>query len=86
MNSTLFLSQNFGVLVLLIGFLIVLISTFGLLMIYSSSYYTASMNPKTGYDGSFYMKKQAWNVLFGLVVMIVVSKLDYHKLVKWFGK
>ncbi len=66
-------------------FLIVLISTFGLLMIYSSSYYTASMNPKTGYDGSFYMKKQAWNVLFGLVVMIVVSKLDYHKLVKWFA-
>ncbi|MBO4289824.1 MAG: FtsW/RodA/SpoVE family cell cycle protein [Lachnospiraceae bacterium] len=66
-------------------FLIVLISTFGLLMVYSSSYYTASMSSKVGYDGSYYLKKQAWNVAIGLVVMIVVSKLDYHKLVKWFA-
>ena len=65
-------------------FLILLLSTFGLLMVYSSSYYTASINPKIN-DGSYYLKEQAWKTALGFVVMLVVSKLDYHKLVKWFA-
>ena len=65
-------------------FLILLLSTFGLLMVYSSSYYTASINPKIN-DGSYYLKEQAWKTALGFVVMLVVSKMDYHKLVKYFA-
>ena len=65
-------------------FLILLLSTFGVLMVYSSSYYTASINPNIN-DGGYYMKKQALYVCLSFVVMIVVSKIDYHKLVKYFA-
>ena len=63
-------------------FVVLILSAFGLLMIYSSSYYTASINPNIG-EGAFYMKKQLWNLLAGLAVMIGLSLFDYHFWAKW---
>ena len=63
-------------------FLVLLLSAFGLLMIYSSSYYTASINPKIA-DGAYYLKEQAWKTAVGLVVMIGLSLIDYHVWMKW---
>ena len=63
-------------------FLVLILSSFGLLMIYSSSYYTASINPKIA-DGAYYFREQAWKTAVGFVVMIGVSLFDYHKWMKW---
>ncbi len=60
-------------------FLIIFLSCFGLVMIYSSSYYTAQLNLG---DGTYYVKKQATILLGGFVAMYVVSRFDYHWYVK----
>ncbi|MCD8329434.1 MAG: putative lipid II flippase FtsW [Lachnospiraceae bacterium] len=60
-------------------FLIIFLSCFGLVMIYSSSYYTAQLNLG---DGTYYVKKQATILLVGFVAMYVVSRIDYHWYVK----
>jgi len=53
----------------------VVLSGVGLVMVYSSSMYL-SMD-KIG-DGMFYFKKQAVRLLFGLGVMMVLTKLNYR--------
>lgn len=60
-------------------FTVIFLSVFGLVMIYSSSSYAAQL--KFG-NASFFMIKQAKIALGGFVVMIVISKMDYH----WYGK
>ncbi|MCD8077496.1 MAG: putative lipid II flippase FtsW [Lachnospiraceae bacterium] len=60
-------------------FLIIFLSCFGLVMIYSASYYTAQLNLG---DGAYYVKKQATILLGGFVAMYVVSRFDYHWYVK----
>ncbi|MCD8010991.1 MAG: putative lipid II flippase FtsW [Lachnospiraceae bacterium] len=60
-------------------FLIIFLSCFGLVMIYSSSYYTAQLNLG---DGTYYVKKQATILLVGFVAMYVVPRFDYHWYVK----
>ena len=60
-------------------FVIIFLSCFGLIMIYSTSYYTAQLKLN---DPSYYMRRQASVLLIGLVVMIIVSKFDYHRLMK----
>ena len=51
---------------------------FGLVMIYSTSSYNAT---KYYGDAAFFLKKQMFFALFGLVVMIVVSKIDYRYII-----
>jgi len=52
---------------------------FGLLMIYSSSSYTAQVKFQ---DSAYFLKKQMLNLLVGIVVMVFVSKIDYRILLK----
>lgn len=60
--------------------LIVILVVFGLVMIYSTSYYTATS--KYG-DPAHWVIRQGIFAAVGLVAMIGVSFFDYHKFWKW---
>lgn len=60
-------------------FTVIFLTVFGLVMIYSSSSYAAQL--KFG-NAAFFMMKQAKIALGGFVIMIIISRLDYH----WYGK
>lgn len=59
---------------------ILFLAIFGLVMIYSSSSYTAQL--KIG-DAGYYMKRQGMIAALGLVFMIVISLIDYHFFLQW---
>lgn len=63
-------------------FAIALLCAFGLVMLFSASYYYAQNTAATRYDGFFYLKSQAMYLAVGLVAMYVVSRVDYHFLIK----
>lgn len=48
---------------------------FGIVMMYSASYIWAL---EEAGDGSYYLKQQAFAAALGVIVMIVVSTIDYH--------
>ncbi|QNM05579.1 cell division protein FtsW [Qiania dongpingensis] len=58
---------------------IIFLCCFGLIMVYSSSSYAAQI--KTG-DSLFYLKKQGFALILGIICMFLVSKIDYHKFAK----
>lgn len=60
-------------------FLIVFLVGFGLVMIYSTSSYNAE---RLYGRSTAFLEKQAFSAALGLVVMIFVSKCDYHLLLK----
>lgn len=60
-------------------FTVIFLTVFGLVMIYSSSSYAAQL--KFG-NAAFFMMKQAKIALGGFVLMVIISRLDYH----WYGK
>lgn len=60
-------------------FTIIFLTVFGLIMIYSASSYAAQLSMG---DASYFMDRQAKIALAGFILMIIVSKLDYH----WFSK
>lgn len=51
---------------------------FGLVMIYSASYYTASMSDAFNHDPTFLLKSQLKYSILGILVMLVVANMDYH--------
>lgn len=51
---------------------------FGLIMIYSASYYKCSMTEEFGYDSMYFLKKQVLMSVAGFVVMYGVSCINYH--------
>ncbi len=55
--------------------IIIFLVCFGLVMLYSTSFYSAQI--KFG-DGMYYFKRQAIISVGSIVVMIIVSKFDYH--------
>lgn len=62
-------------------FLILFLVGFGLVMIYSTSAYNAQrMYGRTTY----FLEKQAFSAVLGIVAMIIVSKMDYHLLLMKF--
>ena len=61
-------------------FAIIFLTIFGLVMIYSASSYTAQI--KMG-DPGYYMKRQGFLALIGFAAMIVISLIDYHKILKF---
>ena len=56
-------------------FLIVLLMMLGLLMLYSTSAYSAEI--KFG-DGAYYFKKQLIFAIAGFIVMMIITFMDYH--------
>lgn len=56
-------------------FVIVLLLAFGMVMLYSTSSYTASL--RLG-DSAYFVKRQAVFSVIGLGAMYVVSRIDYH--------
>lgn len=55
---------------------------FGLIMVYSASYYKCSMSEDFGYDSMYFLKKQAQVTIVGLIAMLAVSNINYHILKK----
>ncbi len=51
---------------------------FGLVMIYSASYYTASMSATFNNDPTFLLKSQLKYSILGLAIMLIVANVDYH--------
>lgn len=62
---------------------VILISLFGVIMIYSSSYIWAEYKYNDPYK---YLKNQALFFCIGIVLMVVISKIDYKKYFKYSNK
>lgn len=60
-----------------LAFLIVVLSLFGVIMVYSASCYYAKKNYNNEY---FFLIKQVIGFVLGLASMIVISRLNYNKL------
>lgn len=60
-------------------FCIIFLTAFGLVMIYSASSYKAQLDYN---NAAHFMTRQLWIALAGLVVAIIISKLDYH----WYAR
>ena len=54
-------------------FIILFLVAFGLIMVYSTSSYEASMSGVTNNDPAYYLKKQAVASIAGFILMAVVS-------------
>ncbi len=59
-------------------FIILLLLGFGLIMVYSTSSYEASMSQALHNNAAYYLNKQAFATIFGLGAMFVVALLPYH--------
>ena len=60
-------------------FIVIFLCCFGLVMVFSTSYYTAALKFS---DTMYFVKRQGAFMLMGVVLMLIVSKLDYHILKK----
>lgn len=56
-------------------FIIIFLLCFGLVMLYSTSSYVSKLEYG---DSAFYLKKQIYATILGVVVMIIISVIDYH--------
>ena len=61
---------------------VILLSVFGLIMIYSASAYSCSTLAKYNYDSLYLLKKQGIFVLAGIVVMLLLQYFNYNYLQK----
>ena len=59
-------------------FIVLFFLGFGMVMVYSASSYDASTSALMNYDPAYYLKKQAFASLLGLVAMFVVAFIPYH--------
>lgn len=60
-------------------FIVLFLLGFGLIMIYSTSSYTAGISKECGYDSAYYLKKQALSTALGLVAMFFAARVDYRQ-------
>ncbi|MBP5248732.1 MAG: FtsW/RodA/SpoVE family cell cycle protein [Lachnospiraceae bacterium] len=67
-------------------FLTVFLVGLGCVFVYSSSSYTASLSTITGFDGTYYLKRQGLFGAFGILVMVLISRIDYKLYTKPFPK
>lgn len=61
-------------------FIVIFLLCFGLIMVYSASSYEAMLKFS---DSAYYFKKQLRATLLGLIVMIIVERVDYHRWQKY---
>ena len=59
-------------------FIVLFLLGFGMIMVYSTSSYEASLSASLKYDEAYYLKHQALAAVMGLVAMIVVANMPYH--------
>ena len=59
---------------------VTLLCAFGLVMVFSASYYYAQNTASTNYDGYYYIRKQAVYLALGYPAMILLSFFDYKRL------
>ena len=78
MKSSIRSSKNRGD--VFIPILVIGISIFGLIMVYSASYYSAEVSYKNKF---FYFNKQLIGLVLGIISFIFFSKIDYKKLEKF---
>lgn len=71
-SSMLFKSDFFDYSLL---FIVLFLVAFGLVMIYSTSSYTAEL--KTG-NAAYYLQRQGIFAALGIVAMLIMSRIDYH--------
>ena len=71
---------QFGLLGLDTNLLVALLflMVFGFVMIYSASYYTASMSSTYNNDPMYLLKNQVIYSILGIIAMLVVSNINYH--------
>ncbi|MDD7409249.1 MAG: putative lipid II flippase FtsW [Anaerovoracaceae bacterium] len=60
--------------------LVMILVLFGIVMVFSASYYTALIKENDPY---FYFKKEILFAATGLVLFIMLAMIDYHKILKW---
>ncbi|MCR5702320.1 MAG: putative lipid II flippase FtsW [Lachnospiraceae bacterium] len=56
-------------------FLVLFLVALGLVLVYSTSSYTAELKMGTSF---YYLKRQSVFAIMGIVAMVIVSKIDYH--------
>lgn len=59
-------------------FIVLFLLVFGLIMVYSTSAYEASISKTTNYDAGYFLKKQIIATVLGLIAMVVVAALPYQ--------
>lgn len=59
-------------------FVVIFLVCFGLIMVYSTSSYEASMSAVTNNDPAYYLKKQLSAAVIGFVFMIIAAFFPYH--------
>ena len=78
MKSSMLSSKNRGD--IFIPILVIGISVFGLIMVYSASYYSAEISYNNKF---FYFNKQLIGLILGIIAFVFFSKFDYKKLEKF---
>ena len=60
--------------------LTLLLLALGLICLFSASYATAYDSKSTGYDPTYYITRQSFFAVGGVAAMLIISRVDYHKL------
>ncbi|KIN81180.1 stage V sporulation protein E [Clostridium botulinum] len=60
---------------------ITLLVSIGVIMVYSASSYSAFFNPNVK-DSTYFLKKQGGAAIVGIISMLFIIKVDYHKIKK----
>ena len=70
--------SKLNIFLIILLFIVLFLLGFGMIMVYSTSSYEASLSASLKYDEAYYLKHQALAAVMGLVAMIVVANIPYH--------
>lgn len=63
--------------------LLLALSVFGAIMLYSSSYVLAGSNKELGFDKAFFLKRQVEGLIAGSILFLIIQKIDYYRIKKF---